>query len=957
MDSQKYLIIVTLVEGQNFTVPDGAPDRLDATVFAEARFGNESILRSDPIKLINSNPEFVTELAWQLDKKSLHQLRVERKSIKLQVFMQICEKRKTRLSEGKSPTNENLKTDDTSANRVELIGYTVIDIRSAQERNLPKLQWLPLLNPKFRKSSYNRPEIQIALTLSRIDEREPDEDENQPNGVDRRPNGTNDGDCIDSSQPGCDHELNDSDLHYKTCLDVIDNYDQINDEIIDHDIQIHTRDGCFYIYDARDAEKFTIDDCIEAYLLTISIPFTSHLDSLAESPKRSHYFSVDMFGSTLETACFDDLTRIGNSVIETNVFTTDATTLATYFDLNPCIIIRLVEKDSNICLGLATVQLNQLCSIDARQRSIEGIFMIQPTPDREFHSNRQPSIGVSVILKRRNEENLTVENYESIIDDFHDEALKEVFSHDLENFLSGDCDNATHQLTMDHSNQTESVPTKRVDEMQGKQIDRQGLGRDDLDHHFCFTIDLKEFNYRPDQRLIPTLRELVVRYSYPFFGYKDTITTDASVPISPTKSMIVSGFCEFNFATTYESLETALSEIPLHLDILACDNLKRVNVDSKLDESPVATCELNLADILNIESASVGELESSIATTISAPIYSLDNVENGQIQVYLSLSDRGRPSYGLDEPQVNNGVVDEPQSIDVLNKSATITKSTKLVDRRRFDQFIEETRATIESWKERCFQKLNEEMKARELERFRRIQQRFEARDSKREQDHREKMKELTMLENRFSSAIAKVESIERMLSNSHDQLKTKDALLDSRLDSIDLKISKAIDDVKIEYDKKLNNYNHSAINADNNRVIHDTHLRASKTASSIIPSQRTRSGDLNQPRRSSLRNQTNHITGGIPVPVRSSSLVKGVVDGSLTRFVRKPPGFMTTVVNGVNPKVRSNSASNRLNLSKETQEKLASLRREKAELLKRGCRPNDELIREINSLIEKLAC
>jgi rubrerythrin len=177
MDSQKYLVIITLIDGQNFTVPSG--DRIEASIFAEARFGNESVLRSDPIKLTNSNPEFLTELVWQLDKKSLHRLRVERKAIKLQVFMRTKECKKAMRSSytgSKGAKDDNI-SDETQ--KVELIGYTILDLRSAPQIEQPnQFRWCPLLNPKFRRSSYNRPEIQLAVTLNRIEEEENRDDSN-----------------------------------------------------------------------------------------------------------------------------------------------------------------------------------------------------------------------------------------------------------------------------------------------------------------------------------------------------------------------------------------------------------------------------------------------------------------------------------------------------------------------------------------------------------------------------------------------------------------------------------------------------------------------------------------------------------------------------------------------------------------------------------------------------------
>lgn len=951
MDSPKYFIIITLVEGQNFAVPDGAPDKIEATVFAEARFGNESILRSDPIKLVNSNPEFVTELAWQLDKKSLHQLRVERRAIKLQVFMQTRDKKRFRQSESRAGHHGS---DDTESNRIELIGYTIIDIRSAQERESPKFQWLPLLNPKFRKPSYNRPEIQLALTLSRIEEGNCSKDDSELPAdttilISNTVNGLTDSQSsrYESAETNGLDNLNDSNQLYRTCLDVTSDHIERN-EIIDNDIQIHSRGGRFYVYDAHDPEKFTIDDCNEAYRITISIPFNSDLESLSQGFAENYHFSAVLFGSQLRTETFEKLSNVGTKEIVINIYTTYPSILATYFDLNPSFIIKLYQDNSGHVLGIATVQIDQLCSIDARRRSIEGIFALQPTFDEENPSSN-PSIGVSIVLEKIETELMERENFN---DEYSSEILNNHFAEDFDELIPKTFHDS-HQLTLEETNQ--DLTSHQSFQANIRQSNNERIRQD---RHFCFTIDLKKFTYTQDQRMIPTLRELVVRYSYPFFGYKDTITTDASLPIGPTNSIIVSGFCEFNFATTYESLIAALDEIPLHLDILSCDSPRRIDLNTE-SERIVATCDLNLAEILGLSTASPEQLESPLSKTISAPIYGLNGSENGQLQVYLSLQDRGQPAYETERPDMID-VLDASQVQPDLpnNKSATITKSSRQTDQRKMDSFMEEIRASIEDWKEKCSQRLTDEMRNRENERFRRILQRFEAKDSKREQEFKEKVKALNQLERKFHSALSNVESLEKMLSNSFEQLRTKDSLLDSKLESIDLKISKAVNDVQVEFDKRLNFYPAKySRSADDNLIIKTETQPKNSIESSKNFSKVGSSSDSCQARRSSLKNTANHISGGIPLPVRSSSLVRGVVDGSLTKFVTKPPGVTTLVVNGVNPKARSNSVASKLNLSKETQEKLASLRREKAELLKRGCRPNDELIREINSLIEKLAC
>lgn len=935
MESPKYLIIITLIDGQNFTVPDGALDKIEASVFAEARFGNESILKSDPIKLTNSNPEFVTELAWQLDKKSLHQLRVERKSIKLQIFMQTKERVKGIRQQNNThltKATNGLQTNDSSSNnKVELIGYTIIDIRSAQDREPPKYQWLPLLNPKFRKPLYNRPEIQLAVTLSRINENIDDQASPSTSSctkTDLRKKLIECSDWQSSSHESEQESLTDDKL-YRTCLDFTINSDQVErDEIIENDINIISKDELFFMFDKRNPEKSTIEDCDERYKITVTIPFTSNLETLVKPAKGDYYFSVSFLGSIKRTNFFDELTSVETKEVEFEVCTTHLSILTTYFRLNSNLDIKL-HKNSGESIGVATIQLDQLCSFDTKRRSIEGIFALQSMQDHDIPSAIHPSVGVSVVIEKISTD-YTVEPEAVLVSDKHIELAKEHFGDEIDDYLYKTL-NDTHQLTLEASDGEHQISNLNA---------KHKLVIDDVkedDHHFCFTIDLKNFSYNQNQRLIPTLRELLVRYSYPFFGYKDTITTDASIPISPTTSIIVSGFCEFNFATTKESLLNALREIPLDLEILTCEHSKRVDFVENHEESVVAMCNLNLAQALGFSQDYCNHFPEDLSTTMAAPIYALDGEEIGELQIFLGLKDLGKPSFDFKASveNIDNVVIDSNSKPQSSQPQIAESASAKI------DAFILETKNNLESWKENYCDKFVDEIRKRESERYKRLLQRFEAKEAKREQEFRKKIDELSSLEKRYKNSLSYIETLERKLSYSFDQLKTKDAILDSRLDTLDLKISKAINNIKTEYEKRLESLPV--------RRYSDETRAETKNFNRFVSSKP--SSDVT--RRSSLRSSDNNA--GIPVPIRSTSLVRNATEGSTTRLVKRPTNVVTTVVNGTSLRPLSNST--RHTLSKETQEKLANLRKEKAELLKRGCRPNDELIQEINSLIEKLAC
>lgn len=988
MESQKYLVIITIIDGQNFTVPDGSPERVEATVFAEARFGKESILRSDPVKLNNSNPEFVTELAWQLDRKSLHQLRVERRAIKLQVFMQTRERRKSpkQGSDQSTTTQTNgWSSDKGDTHKVELIGYTILDLRSAGPKDQPKFQWLPLLNPKFRKSSYNRPELQLAITMTRLGD-ETNDVSNQPPSMlsDSSELGVRDI-SLDSTNghnhsTDSDERENSGDTRlFTTCLETtVDNIQ--NDEIIDNDIIIRSRDGRHWVYDANHPQKSTIEDCKELYTIDINIPFGTGLELLEAKKYDSYYFAIKLFGTIYKTETFKDLTFAKKSCgMEVAVATTHSGALATYFELNSDLDIKLYS-DTGEALGVANVQLNQLCSLDMKCRSIEGIFAMQPLNDNEQETDKEvihPSIGLSIVLEKDDGTRTTQTTDKPRLSRpslDHIKMAKMHFGEEIDDFLYKSM-NDTHHLTLDATtnecdNDHFMVEEKPIDEAAHDEIIVEDLdGPRENDHHYCFTIDLKEFTYTSSQRLIPTLRELVIRYSYPFFGYKDTITTDASMPVSTNSSIIVSGFCEFNFATTIDPLLTALREIPLNLEIFAFDDSRLVGDYQHDNNEKVATCDIILAEVLGLNDDNINQLKDNpLNQTASLPIYSLDGNEIGQLQIYLCLKDLGPPT------QLTRS------SIDNLNKEQTNPKQVFLAasksqqqiqlspsgDMRKIDAFISETKKNFESWKDDYFEKLSDEIHRKDTERFKRLYQRIEAKESKRDQEFRSKIEEFNKLERRFKGSLACVENLEKMLADSVEQMKIKNAVLDAKLDMVDLKISQVMMSSNANHKEAENNKQSTKATSPILQQSFDEYVLDQRNTNKPLP----RVGsEKYAPRRSSLRNPltatTNNNGPGIPVPIRSSSLVRGPVEetnsGSTSSHIsprtvkRGNVAVNTTVINGLNSRVRSNSA--RLNLSKETQEKLINLRKQKAELLKRGCKPTDDLIQEINSIIDKLAC
>lgn len=128
--SEQLLIVVSILEGRQF------PRSPRLSLVVEARFDGET-LSTDPVEH-KEQPQFCTELAWELDRKTLHQHRLQRTPIKLQCYAV-----------------------DSSTSARESVGYIVLDLRSVQEiKQAPK--WHPLLSSKYTKL---KPALLIGMIL------------------------------------------------------------------------------------------------------------------------------------------------------------------------------------------------------------------------------------------------------------------------------------------------------------------------------------------------------------------------------------------------------------------------------------------------------------------------------------------------------------------------------------------------------------------------------------------------------------------------------------------------------------------------------------------------------------------------------------------------------------------------------------------------------------------------
>ncbi|CAG8508558.1 14692_t:CDS:2 [Rhizophagus irregularis] len=126
-------IVVTIIEECRFT------DEILSTISPDSN----SILSTDNVEQV-SFPIWDTELAWEVDQKTLHILRSQWAHLKLQCFS---------IDSTKGNGNNN---------RGELIGYSMLDLRIATDKS-GKERWLSLINKKEKGGLL--PEVKISFCI------------------------------------------------------------------------------------------------------------------------------------------------------------------------------------------------------------------------------------------------------------------------------------------------------------------------------------------------------------------------------------------------------------------------------------------------------------------------------------------------------------------------------------------------------------------------------------------------------------------------------------------------------------------------------------------------------------------------------------------------------------------------------------------------------------------------
>ncbi|XP_062456186.1 centrosomal protein of 120 kDa isoform X2 [Rhea pennata] len=724
--ADRLLIVVSVLEGRYF------PKRPKRMLIVEAKFDGEQ-LATDPVEHTDQ-PEFATELAWELDRKALHQHRLQRTPIKLQCF----------ALDPITSTKEN-------------IGYIVLDLRAVQEKKqTPK--WYPLLSNKYTKF---KSEIQVGVVLETDTKAVVD-------GFKAKEAPPREG-KVSTLLSGLDP---------KSIVAVL------NEEEGYH--QIGPAEYC------RDYFVLSVT-IVFATQLEQLVPSTMKLPE--RQPEFFFYYSL--LGNDVTNEPFTDLINPNFEPERASVrirSTTDV--LQVYLCAQSKLQIHLCCGDQS--LGSTEIPLSGLLKkgnveIDQRPVAIEGAFILVP-PNRakqklpQLPLDMAPTVGVSIVLQK---ESLCAQPFVPLNAPTEPEHQQNKVLSPTRRKTEGleqRCQNVPSHT--DQSSPTEDEATES--EMESLKSDKgiklnktadsapaavsqsnpvgassssepasaQKIVIPAASHHFCFSIDLRSVHGL--EAGFPV--NCILRYSYPFFGSAAPIMTNPPVEIRKNMEVFLpQSYCAFDFATTPHQLQDTFFRLPLlvelwHKDKIAKDLLlgvARLQLSNVLASEKTrflgANGEQCWRQIYN-ETISITAAQGS-SNRIAELSYTIALEDYGLVKMHEVLVSDSSQCIGAGQQQH----VPQPRAPEIQPEPRETLEYKAALE--------------LEMWKEMQEDIFENQLKKKEMAHMQALAEEWKKRDKEREALVKKKVAEYTVLEEQLQKTLRDLDKRERQLYSAESEL------------------------------------------------------------------------------------------------------------------------------------------------------------------------------------------
>lgn len=730
--SDQLLIVVSILEGRHF------PKRPKHMLVVEAKFDGEQ-LATDPVDHTDQ-PEFATELAWEIDRKVLHQHRLQRTPIKLQCFAL-----------------------DPLSSAKETIGYIVLDLRTAQEtKQAPK--WYQLLSNKYTKF---KSEIQISITLET--DTKAQVDSFKAKGAPPR-----DG-KVPAGLSGVDPK------------DIVA---VLNEEGGYH--QIGPAEYC--------TDPFILSVTIAfATQLEQLIPCTMKLPE--RQPEFFFYYSL--LGNDVTNEPFNDLINPNFEPERASVrIRSNVEVLRVYLALHSKLQIHLCCGDQS--LGSTEIPLNGLLKkgsteINQHPVTVEGAFTLDP-PNRAKQKlapvplELAPTVGVSVGLQREGIYSQSLIELKTQNGHEPEHSKKRVLTPINEKTLTGPKSPSVSPVPP--QNQTPPVKDDATEsEVESLQYDKgpkqsakgtssvpaslaqpvatsnasevvtsgQKIAVPATSHHFCFSIDLRSIHGLE----ISFPVNCILRYSYPFFGSAAPIMTNPPVEVRKNMEIFLpQSYCAFDFATMPHQLQDTFLRIPLLVELWHKDKMSK--------DLLLGIARIQLSNILSAEKTRFlganGEQCWRQTYSESVPVIAAQGSNNRIVDLSYTMT---LEDYGLVKMR-EIFVSDSSQGLSAVQKKpssplpAPCPSEIQMEPRETLEY---KAALELEMWKEMQEDIFETQLKQKELAHMQALAEEWKKRDLERESLVKKKVAEYSILEGKLQKALTELENREQQLASAEMEL------------------------------------------------------------------------------------------------------------------------------------------------------------------------------------------
>ncbi|THD22107.1 Centrosomal protein of 120 kDa [Fasciola hepatica] len=767
----RHLVVIAVISGRNF------PDRPDHHLTCEARFNNE-VLTTDPMPH-KPEPKFEQELAWELDKASLRQHRLQRSALKVQLF----------AVDNRSPVKEP-------------IGYFMLDLRSCSENK--DYRWYRLLHSRYK----NNPAVFCGLYLD-SDGQDFTSDSKVKTGLALSLSAK---DLIPRSSTPTPRGAEDEGLS------------SVEPKLIP---------VCYAIGPKCLAkERFQLTVRFHAVTgLSSLIPLERELSTVGLA---GFYLTCDLLGSTYSSKRFDNLAHHSFHADEHTVHVKSTVSiLRAYFAQSTPLTVNLCYGSRS--LAHALVPIDKLVRSNDRLLSepalLEGKYELRPLePDEDTtgdlllpHEDDRPFVVLSLALSRSELSNgfatpdtvvtsrrsatppresirfnlpecqspvgsiptpqptpvqpVSGSGYRVDSDDTSDMDQADNL---IEQVLAKKEMTPIQDVLMEPD--TPSLPPDtevlRPETTLTSTLPRPSTPKGDELHRFCYTIELrtlKNFLSLDHEPLV------YARYVYPLFGSAAPVMTLPPIRIGRYQEVTLSkGFCVFEFAASISELRERLMAAPLVVELF-----DRSQGPKGMDEI-LGRATIQLATIFNCAQHEATDGKSTVrrfsgvadfvpakscAELTSHSPGALGTQFVGQLTYNLTLEDHGL--HTTDQlPQTTSR---ESLKTDFQHRRATSsppdqTGSThRSTDIRATAEY--RTALDLELWRAAEEAKFMARLKEREKRLMTTLAEEWHKRDSQRELICRKKVSEYQQLEEKLRSTLAELTERERQIASNETEL------------------------------------------------------------------------------------------------------------------------------------------------------------------------------------------